>query len=113
MKKFKIVLGTLFLLGFGMVMTNSAKAIEVDVGGGLWDYGVRFNAIFQQSQYSDFYHPNLHRSSALQDTTLVRSAGTETIGGFKYTVAYSWSHAKTGYWYPYQWRSYYDYLNHP
>ncbi len=110
--KMKVIWSTFLLLGMGLVIVNPVKAETFNVGGGLWDYGLTYNWIWQQSQYSNFWHPNWHRSSSLQDTTLIRSVGSKTIGQYSYTKSNSWSYSKTGYWYPWQWRSYYDYLNY-
>lgn len=113
MKKFNVILGTLLLLGFGMVISSPAKAEVLNVGGGTWDYGLVYNWKWQQSQYSNFWHPNWHRSTALQDTTTVNSftKNDMTYNGKRWQMHNTWSYAKTGYWYPWQWRSYYDYLN--
>lgn len=111
MKKFNVILGTLLLLGFGMVISSPARAEVLNIGGGTWDYGLDYNWKWQQSQYSNYWHPNYHRSSALQDNTLVSSSGTYWYNNKYWKVHNSWSYAKTGYWYPWQWRSYYDYLN--
>ncbi len=109
--KMKVVLGVVLFLGMGLVMTNPAKAETLSVGGGLWDFGLRYNWCYQQSQYSNYWHPNYHRSSVVQDTTWVYSQGTYTYGGKSWKVHNSWSYAKIAtYWYPWQWRSYYDYL---
>ncbi|MDD2371484.1 MAG: hypothetical protein PHQ32_05730 [Firmicutes bacterium] len=111
--KIKLILGAVLLLGMGLVITNPAKAMVVNVGGGLWDYGVQYNAIWQQRQYSNYWHPNWHRSSVIQDTTQVFSSGTLFVNQRYYKIANSWSYAKIAtYWYPWQWRSYYDYLNY-
>lgn len=112
MKKFQIILGTMLLLSIGLVISSPVKAEEMNVGGGLWSYGLDYNWIWQQSQYSNFWHPNYHRSTALQDNTTVNSYAKNDFvyNGKRWQKHNTWSYAKTGYWYPWQWRSYYDFL---
>ena len=110
MKKYKVAIGTILCLGMGLLVSGPLRAEVLEVGGGLWDFGLKYNVIFQQSQYSNYWHPNYHRSSALQDNTLIYSSGTYYYGGRYWKQHDSWSYAKTGYWYPWQWRSYYNYL---
>lgn len=109
-EKAQNLLSTIFLLGLGILVSNPIKALVVNVDGGTWDYGVNYNVIWQQSQYSNYWHPNYHRSTAMQDNTYKYSSGTYWYNNRWWKVHNSWSYASTGYWYPYAWRSYYDWL---
>ncbi len=112
MKKFKIILGTMLLLSLGLVISNPAKAIVVNAGGGLWDYGVDYNWTWQTSQYSNYWHPNWHRSTAMQDNLYVYSIGVITINNKRWAAHNTWANAKTSYKYADSHRSYYDYLSY-
>lgn len=115
MKKFQIILGTMLLLSIGLVISSPAKAIEMEVGGGLWDFGVEYNWLWQSRQYSDFWHPNWHRSTAMQDNVNAYSPGIRLTGQgtHRWTAHNSWAKARTSYSSNgYYHRSYYSYLNY-
>lgn len=111
MKILKIVI-TISILGLGISLfaNKPVEARESNVAGGVWSYGIDYNWRYQQSTYSNFYHPNYHRSTALQDYTNVHSHGVYYYNGRWWQSHHKWSYAKTGYWSPWQWQQYYDYL---
>jgi hypothetical protein len=98
----------------GLIISNPAQAIVTNPGGGIWDYGVDYNWIWQTSQYSNFWHPNWHRSSAMQDNAYVYSTGIKLFpnSNTRWTAHNTWANAKTSYKYADSHRSYYDYLSY-
>ena len=105
-----IIAAAAILFGLGLFAAPRASAMEVWVGGGLWDFGVNYNLWGQESQYSNYYHPNYHRSTVRQNGYYYYSSGTYYYGGKWWKSHYSWSYAQAPYQAAWERRSYYDYL---